>query len=286
MPQVSTRNDRKKNDADADEEDATNAIILKELRNLKRTFKEDVNHLKSSISNLEDFTNERLDGIEKKLSELGSQVANFEFSLKQVDSEVTNLKESLLYTQSNVEDMDNKLIEQVKKLEKVEEEHDRMQQKLYDLERYSRSFNVRIIGVGEENGRSDDGMQKTIEMLEKLGFENPGAEVENAHRTGKYVPGRARHIIAKFYSRPFKHSVLRTFKQTRRGNEEPRIVEDLIQSDFELRKKALPKMKEAYDRGSKVSFRRGRLLIDGKFTDILVIPNWQLLVEQHLQIQC
>jgi len=47
-----------------------------------------------------------------------------------------------------------------------------------------------------------------------------------------------------------------------------RIVEDFSPSDFELRKKALPKMKTVFDAGLKVRFTKGKLLIDGKAVPI------------------
>ena len=44
-----------------------------------------------------------------------------------------------------------------------------------------------------------------------------------------------------------------------------RFVEDFTPYDFEIRKKALPIMKEAFDQGrKKVRFTRGKLFIDGK----------------------
>jgi len=47
---------------------------------------------------------------------------------------------------------------------------------------------------------------------------------------------------------------------SREESREERYVEDFSPSDFELRKKALPKMKAAFDAGLKVWFTKGKLL--------------------------
>ena len=74
--------------------------------------------------------------------------------------------------------------------------------------------------------------------------------LENANCTGRRHDGKARHIIAKLYGSPFKRNLLRVAnnpgkKQLLDGE---RLVEDLTPDDFELRKKALPRMKRVIRR--------------------------------------
>ena len=51
------------------------------------------------------------------------------------------------------------------------------------MERYSRDFNIGVLGICEEEGK--DCMVEILNYITCLGFENVEAEVENAHRTGK-----------------------------------------------------------------------------------------------------
>ena len=111
-------------------------------------------------------------------------------------------------------------------------------------------------------------MAIVLDYFKILGFEDAYGELGNAHRTGKRRDDKARHIIAKLYSRPFKRNLLRVAKSPEMLNG-VRIVEDFSPSDFELRKKALPKMKAAFEAGLKVRFTKGKLLIDGK-----AVPIW------------
>ena len=89
-------------------------------------------------------------------------------------------------------------------------------------------------------------MAIVLDHFKIFGFEDAYGELENAHRTGKRQDDKARHIIAKLYSRPFKRNLPRAAKSPEKKDmlNGVRIVEDFSPSDFELRKKALPKMKE------------------------------------------
>lgn len=69
------------------------------------------------------------------------------------------------------------------------------------LERYSRDFNIRVVGVVEEDG--EDCLAVIRNYLTLLGFKEDVGEVENAHRTGKRREDKPRNIIVKLYSRPF-----------------------------------------------------------------------------------
>ena len=78
------------------------------------------------------------------------------------------------------------------------------------MERYSRDFNIRVLGVSEKD--DEDCMAKILNYITRLGFENVEAEVDNVHRTGKKLDQRPRHLIAKLYSRPFKRRLLQAAK--------------------------------------------------------------------------
>ena len=137
-----------------------------------------------------------------------------------------------------------------------------------NLERYFRDYNIRIIGVVEEEG--EDCITILLNYLATLGFHDMAAEVENAHRTGKRNEnGRPRHIIAKLYSRPFKRRLLQIAKTPGKKAmlNAVRFVEDFTPNDFEARKKALPIMQKAFEEGKKVKFTKGKLYVEG-----IVVP--------------
>ena len=63
-----------------------------------------------------------------------------------------------------------------------------LQKKLEHLERYSRDYNIRVIGVDGENG--EDCMAIVLNYVNLLGLEDATGEVENAHRTRRREDNR------------------------------------------------------------------------------------------------
>ena len=172
---------------------------------------------------------------------------------QQLEADVDNMKESLNFGSFNAEEAEN-----------LRRSNDELKKRLENLERYSRDFNIRVLGVNEDEG--EDCMTIIMDFITSLGFEDVSAEVENAHRTGKKRDDKPRPIIAKLYSRHFKRRLFQAAKSANGKSilQGVRIVEDFTPSDFNARKKALPLMRKAYDEGRKVRFTRGKLLIDGR----------------------
>ena len=100
----------------------------------------------------------------------------------------------------------NSMNANTQEIDNLRQSNDDLRKKLEHLERYSRDYNIRVLGVSEEDG--EDCMAIILDYVTRLGFEHAAAEVENAHRTWKKQDGRARDIIAKRYSRPFKRKLL------------------------------------------------------------------------------
>ena len=123
--------------------------------------------------------------------------------------------------------------------------------KLERRERHSRDFNIRVLGVVEEEG--EDCLSIIQDFFALLGLRDAGGEVENAHRTGKKRDGKPRHIIDELYSRPFKRNLLQVAKsqESKDALSGVRFVEDFTHNDFETGKKALPIMKQAFEDGKK-----------------------------------
>ena len=99
--------------------------------------------------------------------------------------------------------------------------------------RYSRSYNLRFVGIPEEpNPRQEDCITKLEEMISE--HLNLRVDIENAHRVSQGGQDRPRHIIAKFLRRPERHQVFQlrnAFKES-----STLVFEDLIPKDLETRK--------------------------------------------------
>ena len=155
----------------------------------------------------------------------------------QIEDSVAEMKESLNTLDTRVGELDKK----TQDLERLSQKNNQdLFLRIMNLERYSRDYKIKIIGVEEEEG--EDCITILLNYLTMLGFQDVSAEVENAHRTGKRNEnGRPRHIIAKLYSRPFKRKLLQIAKTPDKKAmlNGVRFVEDFTHNDFEVRKKAL-----------------------------------------------
>ena len=121
---------------------------------------------------------------------------NFEITMKEIKnikSEMNELKKSIEFTEEVLEEKVQTMHRKVSSLEeKVEEiydyqiDPDEAQKKLTDLEDRSRTNNLRIDGVEEENGESWDDCERKVKeiFMNKLELEND-IIIERAHRAGQ-----------------------------------------------------------------------------------------------------
>ena len=239
------------------EESIMSDAVLEELKLMRSDLTSQIKKLSDDVELFQRNTNERLQKIESVISKV-EEIDGLKFKQQELEAGFDSLKTSLNSMNTNTEEIDN-----------LRRSNDDLRKKVEHLERYSRDFNIRILGVSEEDG--EDCMAIILDYITRLGFEHAEAEVENAHRTGKKQGERPRHIIAKLYSRPFKRRLLQAAKSADGKTElnEVKFVEDFTPSDFETRKKALPLMRKAFEEGKRVRFTKGKLFVDGRAVSIM-----------------
>ena len=103
----------------------------------------------------------------------------------------------------------------------------------------------------------------SVENILKDYFNVSGHVIENAHRTGKRIGGKPRHIIARFYSRATRRSVMAVARE-KLAETDVRITDDLTPRDLEAKKRVIPFMNKLYSDKQKPRFANGRLYSNGK----------------------
>ena len=209
-------------------------------------------------------------------SKLDKVILNQESLLQRVntiENRQTEVENALSFTNDSVEELQQvatstssiskiqpQLQEVVKRLEKVE--HNSLQ-----LERYSRSFNLRFGGISEQPSELPSHAIQAVKEILADTFHLPDVTIEHAHRTGMKSSHASadnpRHIIAKCIYRPEKLSIVRQAKKALQGTE-MFVMQDLPLVDAAKKRSLCATMKQAYDKGQKVVFRNGNLFIDGK----------------------
>lgn len=198
--------------------------------------------------------------VKKNISkELERLQRDFNKSIEDLHLTIDNLKEE----HATLTEKYCSLGERVKQLEEDRSTHTSL---LNNQERFSRRNNVRLVGVKASEGENCLELAKTI--LEEAGV--PSCKIERAHRNGKFVHGRDRHLLVKLSFYQDKITVLKNSRQAL-ASKPYYVIEDLTQTDLKEKRKWGEKVQHLYQNGTRLRFSgglwRGR---DGKpynFTD-------------------
>ena len=151
--------------------------------------------------------NSKFDAFVERQEKLELRVTAVEVRVTSHEKAVEGVVESIVFTAEKVnnvwhslETLQKALAEATREIADSHIAMAKLSETVSQQERHSRAFNIRVLGVREENG------ENCINLLERViseRFDIPvGTSIENAHRTGKPTPDRPRHIIARFYSCP------------------------------------------------------------------------------------
>ena len=135
-----------------------------------------------------------------------------------------------------------------------------------DLDRENRRKNLRLLNVPED--KDEDCVLKVANMIKnnalgaqanELPLNEIVKSVENAHRIGKTMDGRNRHMLVKFQTGPCRDEVMRTHKSRgRRTKEGFDMKDDLSKTDKKTHGRYAPYLKRIFELdGSKVFFKHG-----------------------------
>ncbi|CAF1477394.1 unnamed protein product, partial [Didymodactylos carnosus] len=113
---------------------------------------------------------------------------------------------------------------------------EKLQVRVEDQEWYSRTFCLQLMGFPEE--KNEDTTSKLADFIfNTLGVEMSVEDTENSHRVGQYQNSKTRAFIARFFSRPFRSSILRSLYILRQVNSSIFVYEDIAKFTYELWKK-------------------------------------------------
>lgn len=152
-----------------------------------------------------------------------------------------------------------------------------MAEELNIIERRSRAYSIRVLGVPAEVSKQTQHHRKLVADILLNNNLTPYRDVDEitrtieiAHPLGKPINGKVNYI-ARFFARPIREEIVRQSKIKRdqlRGAEW--IVDDLTKLDLQLKKAAKPLMDKAYSEGKRVRFQNGKLIVEGREVKI---PN-------------
>lgn len=119
-------------------------------------------------------------------------------------------------------------------------------------ERFSRRNNFRIVGLKTES--DEDSIQKAMEVIAKVGVNN--CKIERAHRDGRSVPGRDRHLLVKLSYYQDKVTIMKNARQAL-ASENYYIIDDLTKLDLKEKRRWSQQVNQLFEQGTRLRFSGG-----------------------------
>ena len=244
----------------------------------------------------EDFVRKSLTSMGAKMDSILAGQAALEKRCDSIETRVTQNETviqdtivSLDFNSDQVKDLSSEIASIKKQLKDFQLESQQarisiatLQSESNNLQRYTRSYNVRFLGIPE---KEKEECVVTVEDLMSQYFDVPAGSIENAHRVGQSSGGKPRQIIARFYSRVTRRLVMTSAREVLAGTGF-RLVDDLTPKDLEAKRRVLPYMEKLYADNKKPRFINGRLYSEGRPVPLETInafldKNWVNIPMEH-----
>ena len=136
------------------EESAMSDAILEELKSLRSDLTQQMQKISDELATFQGTTDTRLAKIESVISKI-DEIDNLKPKVEKLEEEVADMKQSVNITLNETSNL-------------FQECNVELQRRVERLERYSRDFNIRVIGVAEQDG--EDCLLIIRNYLTLLGF--------------------------------------------------------------------------------------------------------------------
>ena len=201
---------------------------------------------------------------EEKVKKLEETVTKMEEALTLKDTEIEELTKKVDAAQTRMDKLDEKiniLTSDQGDLGKLRKQADDIGKETLTLERYTRSFNLRMFNVPDSVGdKSTDVIQFVDEKIAEI--TGSDIHVEYGHRVGVKKDGKPRAVICRIASRQKKHEVMAKRGEFFRLGFP--IYDDLPQVDLDEKIKHAAAMQQKWQEKQKVQFIRGKWYLNGQ----------------------
>lgn len=194
-----------------------------------------------------------------KIDTLGSQ-------LQQNSGMLANIAKAVEFNAAEIKDCKTRLQSTEKEMAAVKKDNTELLERVLELERYKRRWNLKIRGLKEKDGENI--REVVTSLLVKISPSwAPSIHhiVDSVHRLGRHMENQSRHVIIQFTQRLHRDELWRITKDSA-VCKEMRItfIEDLCKADRESRATVWPKIQQARAEGKRAYYRGGSGYINGQ----------------------
>ena len=196
----------------------------------------------------------QVNNLDKQVTKIDNNVSDLDTRVLKLETELGKANENIMRNTNVIANQEHEIRELKEKMEKVEKSSKQCCEDCLDLERYSRSFNLRLSGIKEEpNEKPELSMKKAKDIIKRItGID---AEIEYGHRVGKAQENTNRTIIFKLFSRVQVRAILNKRKDF--FSSKFPLHRDLPKRDLIEKLKFADLMKQKYENNEKIAFTRG-----------------------------
>ena len=203
------------------------------------------------------------------LQNIGARLQDFEVSLDMAHSRASKNENDIKTLQKENHSLKKTVETLTSQLREMHDDVVAVRDRQEASERRSREWGIRIHGVPETAKEDTRLVLCRLIANHKLAgldtVERASQVIEHCHRLGPKASGKHRVIIANIFSRPMRNLLIKDARVIKNdATSSVYIAEDMTKQDHELKLMARAQMRQAYDNGHKVFFRKGKLFIDSQ----------------------
>ena len=267
-----------------DKGQASGEICNSDIVGVLKRLEQKIDTIDQTTKDMRSSFDRRLGDLEDKVAGNTKKVDDLEASVNYAHKGIEDYKDTVAKLQRDNKELREKLnsTQRSSKIQSTNLEDYKQEtlKQMNDIERRSRAYSIRIKGVPAAAVAASGGDHRKVvaDILvknkvvavapdESDGIADAVSMMEIAHPLGPPRGGK-QNMIARFYARPYRDSVVRAAKGKYNLVGAERIQEDLTKMDLDLKTKAYPQMKQAHEAGKRVRFNKGKLYINGTETPV------------------
>lgn len=187
-----------------------------------------------------------------------------------LDKGIEGLKTSVEFLTEEIKDIKCNAVRTEKRVGAAEIKINELENKVSELARYKRRWNLRLYGLSEQQG--ENVRQRVLDVCKAVApahADKVGDLIDSVHRLGKMQnasdASKPRGVIVQFTMRHFREAVWKAAKNSSfLANNHLRFAEDLSPDDRQLRRLLWPQVEKARREGRRAYFVGPRAFVDGK----------------------
>lgn len=191
------------------------------------------------------------------IEKLTAKMENFGEQLRENSVMVASISRLVEMNAAEIKECKVSIKEMEKEMPRLIQENEELKEKVTEIERYKRRWNLKIHGLKEKDDeRIRDVIMDILSKIAPHWATSMGTLVDTVHRLGRREEGRSRQVIIQFTMRHHRDAFWKMSKNSKTCKDLGiHFKQDFCKADRDARAAAWPKMEQARAAGKNVYYR-------------------------------